>query len=332
MIIIQQLSIHLSILSSQNFNHKNQILFTMSIIKNVAFVGPSGALGAPVLDVLIKSNKFNITVLTRSTSKSTSHLPTSVTNLPVDFTSVESLTSALKSQNIDAVVSCVGAPGLKSQSVLIDASVAAGVKRFLPSEFGSDLSNPLTKSLPVFGDKITTQEYLEAAVAKNPSLTYTYVRNGSFLDWGLEHKLLLDLTSGKPTIYDGGDVVFSSTTLETIGQAVVGVLGKFEETKNRAVYIQDIQITQNRLLELAKKVAPEKQWEPVHAETAKILASSNEKLAKGEVTMEVMLGYIVVSLFGKEYGGKIEKTDNELLGLKEKTDADVEAILKKLIK
>ncbi|APA11187.1 hypothetical protein SS1G_11394 [Sclerotinia sclerotiorum 1980 UF-70] len=304
----------------------------MSIIKNVAFVGASGALGLPVLDVLIKSNKFNITVLTRAASKSTPELPTSVTILPVDFTSVTSLTSALQTQNIDAVVSCVGAPGLQGQSLLIDAAVAAGVKRFLPSEFGSDLSNPLAKPLPVFADKITTQAHLEAAVAKNPSLTYTYVRNGPFLDWGLEHKLLLDLSSGTSTIYDGGDVLFSTTTLETIGKAVVGVLEKFEETKNRAVYIQDIQITQNRLLELAKKVAPEKKWESVHAETAKILASSNERAARGEFNMEVIIGYIIVSVFGKGYGGRMEKTDNELLGLKEKTDADVEAILKKLIK
>lgn len=110
------------------------------------------------------------------------------------------------------------------------------------------------------------------------------------------------------------------------------MLEKFEETKNRAVYIQDIQITQNRLLELAKKVAPEKKWESVHAETAKILASSNERAARGEFNMEVIIGYIIVSVFGKGYGGRMEKTDNELLGLKEKTDADVEAILKKLIK
>ncbi|KAF7865234.1 hypothetical protein EAF04_006211 [Stromatinia cepivora] len=304
----------------------------MSIIKNVAIAGASGSLGRPILDILVQSNKFNITVLTRAGSTSTPQFPSSVTVLPVDFSSTPSLTSALQSQKIDAVISCVGSPGLQGQTLLIDASVAAGVKRFLPSEFGSNLANPLTKALPVFGHKISTAAHLEAAAAKNPSLTYTYIRNGPFLDWGLEHKLLLDLTSGKPTIYDGGDQLFSTTTLETIGHAVVGVLEKFEETKNRAVYIQDIQTTQNHLLELAKKIAPEKKWEPVHVETANILASSNEKLAKGEITMEVMMGYIIISIFGKGYGSKMEKTDNELLGLKEKTDADLEAILKKLIK
>ncbi|KAI9649186.1 hypothetical protein NHQ30_001754 [Ciborinia camelliae] len=301
----------------------------MSIIKNIAISGASGALGKPILEVLIQSEKFNISVLTRSTS---TQFPPSVTVLPVDFTSISSLTSALQSQKIDAVISAVGNEGLEGQSLLIDAAVAAGVKRFLPSEFGSDLSNPITKTFPVFGHKVATAAHLEAAAAKNPTFTYTYVRNGAFLDWGLEQNFLVDTASGNPSIYDGGDQLFSATTLETVGKAVVAVLEKFEETKNRAVYIQDLQTSQNRILEIAKKVAPEKTWEPVPVETAAILKSSNEKLAKGEITMEVMIGYIIVSLFGNGYGGKMEKTDNELLGLKEKTDADIEAILKKSIK
>ncbi|KAB8295903.1 hypothetical protein EYC80_008724 [Monilinia laxa] len=301
----------------------------MAVIKNVAVVGASGNLGKPILDVLIQSNKFNISVLTRSTSKNS--FPPSVTVLPIDFTSVDSITSAFQSQKIDAVVSVVGNEGFQGQSLVIDAAVAAGVKRFLPSEFGSDLSNPATKALPVFGHKVATAAHVEAAAAKNPDFTYTYVRTGAFLDWGLQRNFLLDTASGKPTIYDSGDQLFSATTLESIGKAIASVLEHFEETKNRAVYVQDVATSQNRLLEIAKKIAPEKTWEPVTADTTAILKSSNEKLAKGEITAEVMIGYIIVSLFGNGYGGKIEKPDNELLGLKEKTEKELEALVKKYI-
>jgi nucleoside-diphosphate-sugar epimerase len=232
----------------------------------------------------------------------------------------------------DAVVSAVGTEGLPGQNTVIDAAVAAGVKRFLPSEFGSDLSNPKPKALPVFGYKVAVAAHIEEVASKNPKFSYTYVRNGPFLDWGLEHNFLLDLASGKPRIFDGGNQIFSTTTLESVGRAVVGVLSKPDETKNRAVYVQDLTTSQNRLLALAKEIAPEKSFEPVPINLDDVLRSSNEKLSKGEVTMEVMVGYLHVAIFKEGYGGKIEKDDNELLGLGLKTEEDIKAILRKLLK
>ncbi|KAF7909501.1 uncharacterized protein EAF01_003219 [Botrytis porri] len=278
----------------------------MSVIKNVAITGAAGALGKPILKALVQSNKFNITVLTRSTSTSSHTYPSSVTVLPVNFDSIPSLTAALQSQKIDAIVSSVGVDGLLGQKLLIDTALAAGVT-------------------PVCS-------HLEAVAAKNPSFTYTYIRNGAFLDWGLEYNFILNISSGKPSIYDGGDKLFSATTLETIAQSVVAVLTKFEETKNRALYIQDLQTSQNRLLSIVKKISPEKKWEVVPVETADIIKSSDEKLARGDVTMEVMAGYIIAWIFGERLESDWKKTDNELLGLKEKTVAELEAIVKKYVK
>jgi len=46
----------------------------------------------------------------------------------------------------------------------------------------------------------------------------------------------------------------------------------------------------------------------------------------------VMMGFLFRVMFGPpEYGGRFTKTDNELLGVKGKTEADVEALLKSLI-
>ncbi|TGO84751.1 hypothetical protein BPOR_0469g00020 [Botrytis porri] len=271
----------------------------MSVIKNhdLTQIKAAGALGKPILKALVQSNKFNITVLTRSTSTSSHTYPSSVTVLPVNFDSIPSLTAALQSQKIDAIVSSVGVDGLLGQKLLIDTALAAG-----------------------------------AVAAKNPSFTYTYIRNGAFLDWGLEYNFILNISSGKPSIYDGGDKLFSATTLETIAQSVVAVLTKFEETKNRALYIQDLQTSQNRLLSIVKKISPEKKWEVVPVETADIIKSSDEKLARGDVTMEVMAGYIIAWIFGERLESDWKKTDNELLGLKEKTVAELEAIVKKYVK
>jgi hypothetical protein len=241
-----------------------------------------------------------------------------------------SLIAGLRGQ--DAVVSAVGAPGIEGQTLVIDAAIAAGVRRFLPSEFGTNLDNPKTKELPVFRSKVAVQQYLEEKVKTAEDFTYTLVRTGPFLDWALNAGLLLDWESGKPRIYDGGDQLFSTTTLRSIGQAVVGVLDHPEETKNRAVYVQDMVTSQNRILAVAKKVAPGKKWAPVPTQLAAMEKSSNDALKRGEFTLAVMMEYVLVSIFGDGHGGLMGKVDNELLGVAgDMTDADIEAILKPLL-
>jgi hypothetical protein len=79
----------------------------------------------------------------------------------------------------------VGYTGITGQRIAIDAAVAASVKRFIPSGFGADLGNSKVKQLPVFGDKIPINDYVEEKAAENPDFSYTHVQNGVFLDWGL---------------------------------------------------------------------------------------------------------------------------------------------------
>jgi uncharacterized protein YbjT (DUF2867 family) len=281
-----------------------------------------------VLDVIIKSGKFNVTVLVRSSSSAT--FPSSVKVIQVDFSSLASLTTALQGQ--DALVSTVGTSGLQGQTLMVDACIAAGVSRFLPSEFGTDIANPQTKALPVFGYKVAVVQHTEEKARINPGFSYTFVRTGAFLGWGLERNFLLDLKSGTPCIYASGDQLFSTTTLASIGRAVVGVLSHPEETKNRAVYVQDIAISQNRLLAIARKLAPSIKLDPVYASTVEMKKAADERIAKGEFTMDVLVQHIIVSIFGEGYGGHMAKTDNELLGMPgDMTNQDVEAILKPLL-
>lgn len=282
-----------------------------------------------MLNALIKSGQFIITIVKRHSSTAT--FPSSVRTTAADFSSVDSVTAAFKGQ--DAVVSTVGAAGLTSQSVAIEAAVAAGVKRFLPSDFGCDMSKPKASALPVYGKKVTIHKQLREAAASKPDFTFSLVCNNAFLDWGLERNILLNWKEAKPKLFDGGENLFSATTLETVGNAVVGVLSHPEETKNRFVYVKDIDITQKQLLEIAKRIDPEKIWEePTIVSTADLEKSSDESLAKGQVSMPVMLAYNIRAIFGPpEYGGHFLEVDNELFGIKGKTEADVEALLRALI-
>lgn len=298
----------------------------MSAIKNVTITGASGALGVVVLDKLVSSGLFNVRALRRNGSKAT--FPSGVEVVDADFESLDSLKAALAGQ--DALVSTVGAPGFASQPLLFDAAAAAGVRRVLPSEFGSDLGNPNNRALPVYGPKVQAQEHIQK-LAETAGLTYTFVYNNAFLDWGLQNKFLLDLSEYKPRVFDDGETPFSATTLDSVATAVVGVLTHPEETKNRAVYIHDAIVTHNKLIGYAKEAAPEKPWAPQHVKLADYVASGYARLAEGKFDIDVILPLLSKAVFDPEHKSAYPKTDNELLGLKGKTDQEVAEIVKQYV-
>ena len=74
----------------------------------------------------------------------------------------------------------------QAQEALIKASTLAGVRRFIPSEFGSDTLNARVRSFPFFADKLRHQDILRRAAEKNSDFSYSLVNiTGPFLDWGL---------------------------------------------------------------------------------------------------------------------------------------------------
>lgn len=290
----------------------------MPAIKNVAIAGASGALGSVVFKKFVESGKFNIRVLKRAGSKS--EFPANTEVVDVDYDSFDSLKAALEGQ--DAIISTVTTLAVESQIKLVDAAIAAGVSRFVPSEFGSNLDNASVRALPVFTKKVQIQDYL-IEKSKSTPITYTFVYNSAFLDWGISHGFLLNVSSPNPQIVDGGVAEFSTTTLASVADALVGLVSHPEETKNRAVYIHDTITTQKKLLELAQKAAPERKWEPVDVKLSDLVAKANERLAKGLYDMETFAPYLFQAILGPKSEAKFEKTDNELLGVKGVTDEDI---------
>ncbi|KAK9780220.1 putative NmrA-like domain-containing protein [Seiridium cardinale] len=258
----------------------------MASIKNVALVGATGNLGPSVLEALLKTDNFSITVLKRAESKSK----------------------------------------LPASTRLVDTAASAGVKRFIPSEFGSDTANPKNSKLLVFQPKIQVEEYLQKKFPET-GLTYTFVHNGPFLDWGLKVSFLLDVQGHKAELYDGGDQLFSATTLAGVGKAVVGVLNHFEETKDRFVYVQEAAVSQNQLLNVLRKARPDTKWVEEVVSTSDLEAKANEDLSKGNINDGVWVSLIKRAIFGPGYGGHFKKLDNDLLGIKTFTPSELEATM-----
>jgi saccharopine dehydrogenase-like NADP-dependent oxidoreductase len=157
----------------------------MTSIKTVAIIGAGGNIGSAILPRLLQTN-LDVTVISRPDSKST--FPSSVKLIRVPY-DVENLTAAFKGQ--DAVVCCLTISALGAGKTFVDAALAAGVKWFLPSEYGHDPTDQrIVDLLPVLKIKTSIVKYLREK--EGEGLSWTGVITGLFFDWV---RLLLPPTS-----------------------------------------------------------------------------------------------------------------------------------------
>lgn len=227
-------------------------------IKNVLIAGATGSVGATILEALMAEPSFKITILSRASSKASFPKDISVIKISDAYT-VGELTSAF--QNQDAIVVALttssvtkdGRDGLAYR--LIDAAVAAGVKRFIPSEFGTNNLDPRAHVVPIYEIKGAMLEYLIAqAKASDGRLTWTSISCGSWLDWALNpaksgNFFGVDVKARTGTVYDSGNARFAVTTSSNTGLAVVRSLKYADQTANKQVFLADFMATANQVVE-----------------------------------------------------------------------------------
>jgi putative NADH-flavin reductase len=286
-------------------------------IQNVAIIGGTGTLGAPVLEAL-KMSEFNIWVINRQTSKSV-YPRTQVITVPDDL-DVDTVATELRALQIDALIITIAGSHVDSQKKLIDAAFAGGVQRVMPAEFGScDSADAKTNEiLPLMKGKKTVRDYLISVAEKEREggkLTWTSLVTGHFFDWGLTCGLLkFHVKERKAYILDGGDVKFSASNLPFIGKAVVRVLERPEQTANKLLYVHSLHVTQLQVLAALEKVTGDK-FERIDEDSEKGLSIVRPKMLEGDhdAREEVVAIWGVVAADWS----KRETFSNELLGLQE---------------
>jgi hypothetical protein len=155
------------------------------------------------------------------------------------------------------------------------------------------------------------------------------VITGPFFDWGLEHGFIINLKGPSTRIFDGGDVPVSSTTLAGIGRAVAGVLKHPEETKNRHVFVEEVQFTQNLLLKLSGN-GDRIQREDVKTEDVEKQAYEALKQSPPD-GRTFATNLILRAIYGDGYGTLFTKADNELLGVEKLSESAVADLLKEYV-
>lgn len=90
-----------------------------------------------------------------------------------------------------------------------------------------------------------------------------------------------DVANQTATIYDEGREEFTGTTLDGIGQSVVGVFQHLDETANRFVKIMSIKTCQDELLQAFNK-ASERAWDVQRSTTQALIERGRQKLREGD--------------------------------------------------
>jgi len=149
-------------------------------LRKVLVIGAGGTnIGHHVARALAADSSFELSILSRASSKSTYPSNAKIVAIP-DNATHDDYVQAFQGQ--DAVISCLGFEGKVTEKTIIDAAIEAGVKRFLPSEYGIDNTNSVSRELsPVFKRKADILEYLKSKEATG--LTWTAVPTGMWLDW-----------------------------------------------------------------------------------------------------------------------------------------------------
>jgi hypothetical protein len=296
----------------------SQIDMTSLSIRNVAVLGAGGSLGPTVLEFL--DHHFVVTIITRESSTSTFPSKFKTHVVPDDYATAQ-LLPAFTGQ--DAVVSLVSPWACQIQKHIIDVAVKAGVKRFIPAEFGYDTTNANAVALlPALQIRVDIVEYLRTQ--ERNGLTWTALITGPFFDWGLANGFTgFDLPNHKAMIYDDGDQHFSTSTVPLIANAVAKILLQPDATLNRYVYISSFTTTQNKILAMLEKYSSV-QWEVARVSSKAKIEEAREAFKNGEEVAAASRLLILAVQYTAGNGSDFTGRDsNEDLGLPRENMDDI---------
>ncbi|THU86523.1 NAD-P-binding protein [Dendrothele bispora CBS 962.96] len=225
----------------------------MSSLPTILVFGGSGLTGASIVNALLERKDFQVKVPVRPSSvdkPSTVELrKKGAIIIPFDIinSSSEDLQNILK--GADTVICAIVFTQLGLQYKLVDAVKSAGVKRFVPCDFGTPGRRGVRK---LHDEKLDVRDYVKAS-----EIGYT------FIDVGFWYQLHLMYTNKEkayvPWLYEASRYVYNGGTVKT-AYTDLGDIGRFTarivadpRTLNQYVFAWGEEITQQDILTYARK-------------------------------------------------------------------------------
>ncbi|XP_014553813.1 hypothetical protein COCVIDRAFT_29069 [Bipolaris victoriae FI3] len=199
---------------------------------------------------------YKISVLTYPSQTLT--LPPNVSQSPVQHKTSDFTPNALQSAFIgyDIILSTMTGGDSDLQVGIINAMVAAGVRRFVPDEFSHDsLNKQLQARLPKHAERANVINHLKNLSDASPSFEWTAVATGYTLDTKIINgDMGFDVEWQSATIHGTGMELFAASSLARVGQVVARVLANWEKTKNQYIYAAGTIISANEVLESVEEL------------------------------------------------------------------------------
>lgn len=235
-------------------------------LRNIALFGANGQIGTSILKSLIncKKQNFNILAITPPDAPKphgADREDIRVKAMDLLNTSRQEMVQTLS--GIDAVVSALNGPVLEAQRTIQDAAADAGVKRFIPSEYGMHHiyrkpNDPKGYIHPLWDAKNRLNEYamLHPAI-KEGKMSYTMIGCGDFYDQDRENVWCpwtqKDVPEYNFHVIGDPDAKADYTNIGDFGQYLVACLCEPSKSENASLNFPSDHISHSEIAKLLEK-------------------------------------------------------------------------------
>ncbi|KAK8137574.1 hypothetical protein PG984_003067 [Apiospora sp. TS-2023a] len=227
----------------------------------IAIAGGTGQVAREIIDTLVASGKHEITIFSRGDNMPIG-LPSRTKWQTVNYRDKNILVQGLHGiHTVLSFVQLLSNPNQESQRNLIDAAILAGVKRFVPSEYGRSKG---TTAMGWWDGKQKIREYLEEVNRKEIVLEYTLFQPGLFLDYlaypykTAKHveplQIGFNFERHRAMVVEGhDDAVITLTTVADLA-AIVARAVEYEGVWPRIGGIRGNRLTFSQIIEIGERV------------------------------------------------------------------------------
>ncbi|KIW18466.1 hypothetical protein PV08_02754 [Exophiala spinifera] len=265
-------------------------------IQNIAIVGAGGSLGSEILAAILAQSpslNFKVKIITRPGSSiltSAHSSNSSITFAVGDYDDHSFLVGALTGQEV-LIIALGFTASHKYQPLFIKAAAEAKVQYVLPTEFGSDTTNPkIIEYHPSAHEKVAARKLVEELGVSS----WIAIICSSWYDWNTKGGYFgIDIKAKRAVLFDGGEqkTVLSTIPFAALATAKVLSLPKtamvegkpsLEWYRNKPVFVNCFRVSQKDMLASIQKVVGAGGWEISQKPTMTHYTEGKERLAKGD--------------------------------------------------